>query len=96
MIDLDARYIQQIKQIIRALTGACEVRVFGSRIDGTAKKYSDLDLALVSEKEIPSEQMEAMRDAFSGSSIPIMVDIVDYKTVSERFKNIIDARYELL
>ena len=39
--------METIKRILVEYVGDCEVRAFGSRGNGEASKYSDLDLAVV-------------------------------------------------
>jgi type I restriction enzyme S subunit len=43
MIDLSAENLTLLKQLITKYLPNCEIRVFGSRIHGTAKPYSDID-----------------------------------------------------
>lgn len=64
---------------------------FGSRIRGTALKYSDLDLAVLDEKPIDLLTLSTVREVFSNSNLPMRIDIVDLNTVSEEFKKIIET-----
>jgi type I restriction enzyme S subunit len=63
---------------------------FGSRARGTAKPYSDLDLAIVSDTAIPIGLMAALTDAFSESDLRFKVDVVDWATTSSEFRKIIE------
>ena len=68
-----------------------EVWAFGSRVKGTAKRYSDLDLAIITEKPLSLET-----HAFSESDLDWKVDIVDWAACSENFKKIIQTQFEIV
>ena len=46
MIDLEIKYIDFIKETISRYLQNCKIYIFGSRTKGTARKYSDIDIAL--------------------------------------------------
>lgn len=62
--------------------------VFGSRIKGTSKKFSDLDLCL--KEPISGAQHELLKEAFENSDLPFTVDLIIYSQVDNAFKKIID------
>jgi len=67
-----------------------KVYVFGSRADGTAKKFSDLDLAIdFNGQKMPKEIKFELENFFEASYISMRVDIVDLNAISEHFKKII-------
>ncbi|MBI4431822.1 MAG: nucleotidyltransferase domain-containing protein [Candidatus Omnitrophica bacterium] len=96
MIDLKPEYLDEIKRILSSLASDCEVRVFGSRISGRARSYSDLDIVLMGPKEIDWRRIEAIKQAFSESEIPFLVDVVDWHAISDEFKKVIEKHYEVL
>jgi len=96
MIDLDEKSLWTVKTILRDRVPDCKVIAFGSRVTGTAEKFSDLDLALVSESTMDWRRIESIKDAFSESDLPIMVDVLDWNTLSESFRAIITERSEVL
>ena len=96
MIDLDAKYLDEIKRILAEKVPDCEVRVFGSRIEGNAKKFSDLDLVLIGNEKLDWRKIESLKDAFSSSDIPIIIDVIDFNAISEEFKAIIENNYEII
>ncbi len=67
-----------------------EVWSFGSRATGTAKKYSDLDLVVISDKPLSLALSARLTEAFDESSLPWKVDVVDWATTSDRFRKIIE------
>ncbi len=86
MIDLDATYLEEIKAILRKELPNITVKAFGSRVTGRAKRYSDLDLVLIDDAPIPIGKLNKLRFAFSDSGLPIMVDVVDWSTISTEFR----------
>ncbi|MCS6772359.1 MAG: nucleotidyltransferase domain-containing protein [Kiritimatiellae bacterium] len=70
----------------------CKVLAFGSRVEGNAKAYSDLDLAIVGERVLPFKTVWRLREAFEESDLPFRVDVVDWHAVSEKFRDVIKKR----
>ena len=76
--------------LARRLPGR-EVWAFGSRAKGTAKPYSDLDLAILGDEPLPLSILAELADDFSESDLPFKVDIVDWATTGKRFRKVIEA-----
>ena len=53
---------------------------------GTAKPYSDLDLALKGEDRLPLALIADLVDAFSESDLPFRVDVLDWRSVAPNFR----------
>ncbi|MBN2590559.1 MAG: nucleotidyltransferase domain-containing protein [Sedimentisphaerales bacterium] len=96
MIDLEEKYLSEIKWILAKFVPDCEVRVFGSRIEGKAKKFSDLDLALVGKEKLDWRKIESLKDIFSATDIPIIIDAIDFNSITEEFKKIIENNYQVI
>jgi len=96
MIAISEDSLSMIKDILNKTIPHCEVRAFGSRVNGTNREYSDLDLAIVGEKRLGISVLGDVQEAFMESTIPFRVDVLDYNAVSEKFQKIIDAKYELI
>ncbi|MFN7097120.1 MAG: nucleotidyltransferase family protein [Gammaproteobacteria bacterium] len=96
MIDLQQQYLDQVIAILKANVPDYEVWAFGSRVNGKAQKYSDLDLVLVGDQALDWRRMEALKDNFSESDLPIIVDVVDWCLLSDSFKKNILAKYEVI
>ncbi|MDZ7868554.1 MAG: nucleotidyltransferase domain-containing protein [Rheinheimera sp.] len=62
------------------------VWAFGSRAEGRGKAYSDLDLVIVSTEPLPLALLAEVAEAFSESDLPWKVDLVDWATTSEAFR----------
>lgn len=96
MIDLRPSHIREIKLILTEHVPDCEVRVFGSRVNQKSQTYSDIDLVLIGESKIDWQRIERLKQAFSESELPIMVDVIDWNTLSPEFQKTINKKYEVI
>lgn len=96
MIDLRADLLNLVRTITKKYVPHAEVRVFGSRVTGTAKKYSDLDLAIVDAQKLSLHTLGNLREAFQESDLPMRVDLVDWHAISDEFREVIAAHYAVL
>lgn len=96
MIKATPEQLSIISGILAAHVPEVEARAFGSRVGGTPKDYSDLDLALVGAAKLEPAVLATLREAFEESDIPFRVDILDWHAISEEFQKIILAKYEVL
>jgi predicted nucleotidyltransferase len=95
-VDVRPNLLEAVKSILKEFLPSYEVRAFGSRVNGTAKKYSDLDLAIMSDKPVSTRVMSLAREAFSESDLPFKVDLVDWSLISAEFKKVIEKNYRIL
>lgn len=96
MINLEPLHLNEIKRVLREYVPECEVQAFGSRISGTANKYSDVDLVLRAPGKIGPGRIEAVKDALSDLNIPMMVDLHDWHALPENFRMLIERQYEII
>lgn len=96
MIDLPVDQLDEVRDILASVVPGCEVRAFGSRVDGRAARFSDLDLVVVGPGggAVPNGSIQALKDAFSGSDLPILVDVHDWSELSESFRAAIENACE--
>ena len=88
-IDLAPKDWVDVVRILHEQVPAIEVWAFGSRAKRTAKPYSDLDLALITQQPMSLGQLAAITDAFAASDLPIRVDVVGWASTSAAFRKII-------
>jgi len=91
-VQLEEKDLKTAKKLLKMeLEGTnSKVYVFGSRADGTARKFSDLDLAIdFNGQKMPNAIKYELENFFEASNISIRVDIVDLNAISENFKKII-------
>lgn len=96
MIDVAPRYLKMIVNILKKHIPNCEVRAFGSRVNGIVKKYSDLDLAIAGKTKLPKKILYLLREEFEESDLPFRVEIMDWQSISDEFKKIIETQYEVI
>ena len=89
---MTAEEFSLLQSILKNYVPDFKVWVFGSRVTGAHKPYSDLDLALVGDEPISIETRAALSDALSNSALPYKVDIVDWASTSEAFQQIIEKQ----
>ena len=89
-IDIRPDHCQIVRDILRKHVPQYEVWAFGSRAKGTAKQYSDLDLAVITDEPLSLEVSASLADDLSESALPWKVDVVDWAGTSESFRKIID------
>lgn len=88
-IDVADTDLQTVLAILRKHLPTREVVAFGSRVTGRAKRFSDLDLAILGDDPVPSSVLAALADEFDESPLPFKVDLVDWATTAESFRNVI-------
>jgi type I restriction enzyme S subunit len=89
-IDLNPQDWNEVCHVLRTHVPEYPVWAFGSRVKGTAKAYSDLDLAIITDRPLSLTKMATLKEAFDESDLSIRIDIVDWATTSEPFRNIIE------
>lgn len=96
MIDIRSDHLEIVKQILEKHLAGYEVWAFGSRITGKAKKFSDLDLVVITTKPLPTLTIALLKENFSESDLPFKVDVLDWSTISDEFKRRIKQKYEVI
>ena len=74
----------------------CEARVFGSRAKGTAREYSDLDIALIGDGPIDTSVLFDLQVDFEESLLHFEVDVLDWRAIPESWRANIERRYVVL
>jgi len=89
LLHLDEKYVNMIISIIRKIPelNDCSVYLYGSRVQGKAASFSDVDLALdYNGKPVPNAIKSNLSSLFENSILPYSVDIVDINSVSPAFR----------
>jgi type I restriction enzyme S subunit len=89
-LDLSDDQLSEVKSILNTLVPDRRVCAFGSRANGKARLYSDLDIVIYGARPLSLDKLALLREAFDESDLPYKVDIVDYLTISKEFQKIID------
>ena len=88
-IEIDPRDWADVVRILYAQVPKTEVWAFGSRAKRNAKPYSDLDLVIITRQPLSLDQLASINDAFATSDLPKRVDLVDWASLSETFRQLI-------
>ena len=95
-LDLADHELLIVKSILARHVPNATVWVFGSRATGKAKQFSDLDLCVKAPCAMSLDLTSAMAEDFAESDLPWKVDIVDWWSISEGFRAIIERDQVLL
>ena len=96
MINIAPQELATVQRLIAASFPSVEARVFGSRYQGTAKPYSDLDIVLVGKQKLDWQQVSLLREAFAESDLSFRVDVLDWYAISSQFQQVIAQGYEVI
>ena len=90
MFGLEDRHINFIKEMLKKHVPDKRAKfyMFGSRVKGQYREYSDVDIAIESPNFTNETKLKLELD-FENSAFPYEVDIVDLNSINENFKNII-------
>ena len=90
MIAVSLYEMEIILSVIKKHVPNCDVLVFGSRYKLTHNDKSDLDLAIVGNSKLNIRLVSAIKEDFMESDLPFKVDVIDYHSISDSFREIID------
>ena len=90
MLDIAPEHLEMVKTILSDFVPDCEVRAFGSRCKGIARRHSDLDLCVCGGEKLDWQLLANLKDALMESDLPFRVDLLDYHTVPEHFRKTIN------
>jgi len=91
MIYMEGKHLEMVRDILKKYDYT--FYAFGSRVKGTHKPLSDLDLAIMD--GISLHDKNNIDDDFTESNLPFKVDVVNYQTMCESLKNIIQKDLEI-
>lgn len=86
MIYLEDRHRKMVQDILKKYPYT--FYVFGSRLKGTQKRLSDLDLCFF--ENIPDNVKSHIAEDFDDSNLPFIVDLIDWQAWSDSFRKLIN------
>ena len=90
-IDLSPGELTIVRTTLRdRLPQSTRARVFRSRTNASARRYSDLDLAFEGEQPLSRDVLGDVAEALSESDLPYKVDVIDLRTVDPAFRAMIE------
>jgi predicted nucleotidyltransferase len=90
---------KEVERILGQLVPNEEVWAYGSRVDGSGHELSDLDLVIRHPGDLKQKQdgiLGELKEAFSESNLPFLVDVHDWASLPEQFHEIIRKEYVIL
>ena len=94
VLELESRHVATVRRILEAHVPDLEVRAFGSRVQGHAKPYSDLDLAVMTTSPLPIGIKVRLEHAFTESDLHFKVDVLYWDEIGEGFRRLIEQGWE--
>lgn len=75
-----------LREIVASITARYPFSfyAYGSRVKGTAKRLSDLDLVILD--DVQAGEVESVREAFEESDLSIKADVSLWRELSEEFR----------
>lgn len=95
-IDITTGQRKALLALLRRFIPGIAVWAYGSRVKGTARPNSDLDLVVFTSPEQRSLVSELKDELAESSAIPFLVDLHVWDEVPERFREIIRKEYVIL
>ena len=93
VIDLSNKQLDLVKQIIKEYIPNKPVWAYGSRVTWKADEKSDLDLVAF---DCNSTEIYNLKEVFGESSLPMLVDVMNWENIPENFKKNIKKKYVVL
>lgn len=95
-LDLGKQDLSTVLDILEKYVSSYEVWAFGSRVIDKAKKFSDLDLVVMTHEPLDFKKLGELQEAFSESHLPIKVDILDWSRIDLNFQKLIKNQYVII
>lgn len=92
MFQLEKRHQKIIKQILSKYS--YQFYAYGSRVKGTARKFSDLDLCY--KENIPDAIVFRIEEEFKESDLPFIVELVAWEDMKVGFREMIEEDLTLI
>ena len=99
MFGLEDRHLDFVLSVLKRNISDVDAKfyIFGSRVKGTNKKYSDIDIAVdLNGKKLDISILGKIFLEFQDSTLPYEVDVVDLNSIDEKFRNLIKKDLVLL
>ncbi|MBR2430615.1 nucleotidyltransferase domain-containing protein [bacterium] len=89
MLGVTEKELEIIKNILMPFREDYNFFAYGSRVKGNFRPLSDLDLMIKGENLAELTDIENLKEKFDNSSLPYIVNLVDYFSLTESFYSII-------
>ncbi|OGR41657.1 MAG: hypothetical protein A2X35_12330 [Elusimicrobia bacterium GWA2_61_42] len=86
MIDLKPIFLKKVKGILASNVPEFDVMVYGARAGASAKKFSYLDIVVMSDKPLSAARLEKLEAAFKAASFPFRVESICWAATGPSFR----------
>lgn len=83
-IDLPKKHYKTVKDLLETYLPNTEVWAYGSRVKGTSRPLSDLDLVAFAGKD-QQKALATLKEAFEESNLPFRVDLFAWDDIPKSF-----------
>ena len=87
IIDVQPKHIQMLNEILAKHLPDREVWAYGSRVNGRARKYSDLDLVIMGDEPLNEVTRFLLKEDLSESLLPFIVHVKDWHLIPPGFRD---------
>lgn len=95
-VAVSAEHLRFLLNEIERYVPKATVWAFGSRVDGTHRPTSDLDLAVHCNKETAKKDLPKLNECLIESDLPFKVQLLDYDRLPENMQENIKTKYVVL
>ena len=95
-ISVPINHLQYILEQLESYIPDATVWVFGSRIKGSNRPASDLDLAVLCDKETAKKQLPKLNEIFIESDIPFKIQLLDFNRLPSNMQENIKTQYIII
>lgn len=92
-VDLAERHLNLLRDLLKKYYPNKQVWIYGSRVKGTAKNTSDIDLVIFDSLDT---QYYTLKDTLDESDIPFLIQIMRWEYLPQDFKDTILDRYYIV
>lgn len=87
-IQVESRHAVIVLRVLRPILDQCYV--FGSRSNGKARKFSDLDIVI--KGRVSPEMLRGYRSQFEDSDLPFKVDLCLWNDLDNTFQDLVSPQ----
>ena len=91
--DIKPVHFELVKLILEKYAPGRTVWAYGSRVSGKSRPQSDLDIVVF---DADMKLINDLKEAFAESDLPFSVDVMDWESIPEKFRENIRKKYAIL
>jgi len=95
-ISIPIRHLSYLLEQLKLYIPDATVWAFGSRVKGSSRTSSDLDLAVLCDKHVAQKQLPKLNEVFIESDIPFKVQLLDFNRLPVNMQENIKKKYVIL